>query len=305
MREARISIVNTAKVVLRESRDTLLARAAERIDQVGRDQPDLILLTEQFANCPTGDNECGTKESAEDLKGPITEELAALARKHGCHIAYGLLRKDGERAFNSMVLLNREGKPAWIYDKFTPVPYEMEQCGVSPGGEPKAFEADFGRLGATICFDINFVELAEHWFKQDIELLLFPSAFPAGRLLDSWVVRYGFALAGSTWYDSNRLLDCTGAVVARTSDYCPYTTGVLNLNRRVVHMDGNMGALDKMRTKYAGDVIVEDMRDEAVVVITSLKKGLEVKDLIREFGVETLHDYFQRSRRVRKEHGGV
>ncbi|NUN98554.1 MAG: carbon-nitrogen hydrolase family protein [Candidatus Omnitrophica bacterium] len=305
MREARVSIVNTAKVAVREDRDTLLARARERIDGVSRDRPDVILLTEQFANCPTDNNECGTHKTAEDLKGPITEELSALARKHGCHIAYGLLRKDADRAFNSMVLLDRGGKPVWIYDKFTPVPYEMEQCGVLPGGEPKAYDADFGRLGAAICFDINFGELAEMWFKQDIELLLFPSAFPAGRLLDSWVVRYGFALAGSTWYDNNRILDCTGAVLARTSDYCPYTTGVLNLNRRVVHMDGNMGAIDRMRTKYPGDVIVEDMRDEAVVVITSLKKGLEVKDLIREFGVETLYDYFQRSRRVRKEHGGV
>jgi hypothetical protein len=80
---------------------------------------------------------------------------------------------------------------------------------------------------------------------------------------------------------------------------------VLNLNRRVVHMDGNMGNLDKMRDKYSGDVLIEDMRDEATVCITGLKKGLEVKDLIKEFNIEPLQAYFARSRKVRADHGGI
>jgi predicted amidohydrolase len=305
MREARISIVNTANVINREGRDVLLDRARERIGLVARDRPDVILLTEQFANCPIDNNQCGSHGTAEDLSGPITQELAALAKEHNTYIAYGMLRRDGERFFNSMVLLDRKGKPAWIYDKITPVPYETEQCGVTPGKRPAAFNTDFGRIGAAICFDINFIEIAEAYFEQDIELLLFPSAFPAGRLLDAWAVRYGFAIAGSTWYDHNRIIDCTGATVGRTSDFCSYTTAVLNLNRRVVHMDGNMDGLDRMRTRYAGDVLIEDMREEATVAVTSLKKGLEIKDLMKEFEIESLYAYFTRSRKVRKEHGGL
>jgi hypothetical protein len=80
---------------------------------------------------------------------------------------------------------------------------------------------------------------------------------------------------------------------------------VLNLNRRVVHIDENWGKLDKMRTRYAGDIIVEDLRNEGTCVITSLKTGLEVADLIREFEIETLPNYLDRARRTRQQYGGL
>lgn len=103
----------------------------------------------------------------------------------------------------------------------------------------------------------------------------------------------------------DRIIDCTGATVARTSEIIPYATAVMNLNRRVVHMDGNIEKLDRMRGRCKGDVLVEDMREEAVAVITSLKPGLEVSKLIRDFEIETLPAYFDRSRRSRARHGGL
>jgi predicted amidohydrolase len=305
MRLARISIVNTHQLWLTEDSATLLARAKGRIEAVGRDRPDLVLLPELFANSPKENTPEAAAQAAQAVPGPISEELAALARRFRAYIAFGLLRRVNERLFNSLVLLDREGQPAWIYDKVNPVDTEMTAWGETPGALPSAFNGDFGRIGAAICFDINFTELAEHYAHQDIELLLFSSAFPAGRLLDAWAVRYGLAIAGSTYYNNNRIIDCTGATVARTSDLLPYATAVLNLNRRVVHMDKNLAKLDQMRTQYAGEVIVEDLRDEALCVITSLKEGLEVAELMKEFEITPLPAYFDRSRQVRAEHGGL
>jgi len=306
MREARVSIVNTrSRPHEHEATADIMSRARAHIDKVSRDRPDLILLSEIFANHPAKQGREAAFEAAQAVPGPISEELSALARKHSTYIAFGLLRKDGEKLFNSLVMLDREGSHVWTFDKVTPMAVEMEETSISPGKSPTAFDCGFARVGAAICFDINFLELAEIYFRQEIELLLFASAFPAGRLLDHWAVRYGFAVAGGTWYDRNRIIDCTGATVARTSEIIPYATAVMNLNRRVVHMDGNIDKLDRMRSQYKGDVLVEDMREEAVAVITSLKPGLEVSKLITEFEVETLPDYFDRSRRSRAKHGGL
>ncbi|MDD3927424.1 MAG: carbon-nitrogen hydrolase family protein [bacterium] len=306
MREARISVVNSVTAHIRnEEWDAILNRAKERIRSVGRNKPDLVLLAEIFGNHPAEMTMETVAEAAQTVPGPITEELSALAGEFGTYIAFGLLRRDGERFYNSLVLLDRKGKPVWTYDKVSPMAAEMVDGGISPGAKPSSFDCDFGRVGGAICFDINFAELGEFYWRQNTELLLFSSAFPAGKLLDHWAVRYGFAVAGSTWYADNRIIDCTGAVVGRTSDILPYTTTVMNLNRRVVHMDYNLEKIDRMLSRYAGDVLVEDMRDEAVCMITSLKPGLEVADLIQEFEVETLPDYLDRNRRVRQEHGGM
>ena len=191
------------------------------------------------------------------------------------------------------------------YDKVTPVDSEMTDWGVIPGATPHPWRCDFGRVGGSICFDVNYDELGEYYHRQQIELLLFSSAFPAGRLLD--------ALGRALWlcHRWQHLLRCEPHPGLYRRDGEPHQRPValrhratLNLNRRVVHMDHNLDKLDRMRTRYAGDVLVEDLRDEATCVITSLKKGLEVEDLIREFEVTTLPAYFDRSRRVRAEHGG-
>jgi len=306
MREARLSVVNTRDTSLEEigNVSVVMDRACKRIECVSRDRPDVILLTEYFANHFVEPTPESVAQYAETVSGPISEELSGLARKYGNYIAFGLLRRDGDRFLNSLVLLDRSGKPVWTYDKVSLFPSEYD-CGIAPGAMPSPYQCDFGRVGGAICFDINFSELAEIYCRQDVELLLFASAFPAGRLIDFWATRYGFAIAASTLYDRNRIIDCTGAVMGRTSDLVPYTTAVLNLNRRVVHMDWNMDKIDLMRTRYSGDVIIEDLRDEAVCVITSVKKGLEVADLIKEFDIERLPDYLDRSRRLRVEAGGM
>ncbi len=305
MREARISIVNTHRGTFEEDRAVILRRTVDRIHKTSVDRPDLILVPEEFANWANQPTPAAAAAAAQPLDGPVTEELAALARRYRTYLAFGLLRKNGRRVFNSIVLLDRRGKVVWVYDKITPMVTEMKDLGILPGRRPRSFDCDFGRVAGAICFDINFLELGESYLRQEVELLLFPSAFPGGRLLDAWVARFGFALAQSTWYEHNRILSCTGAVVAQTSDIMPTATACLNLNRRVVHMDGNLEKLDRMRSRYRGDVLVEDLREEAVCVITSLKKGLEVSRLIREFQIETLPAYLDRSRGARRRMGGL
>lgn len=304
MRPVRVATIAPVRRELAEDNAATLRRAVELIEKVGRDRPDIILLPETFA-CRSNDHSpSATRALAQSVPGPLSEELAPLARRFQTHIAFGMLRADGERTYNSLVMLDRDGRCVWSYDKVTPVDWEMATAGISPGGTPQPYRCELGCIAGAICFDINYWELAELYSREGVELVLFASAFPAGRLLDGWAVRYGFAIAGSTYYASNRILDCTGATVGRTSDLLPYATAVLNVNRRVVHMDYNLAKLDRMRSQYAGDVLIEDLREEALCVVTSLKPGLEVAELMREFAVTPLWEYFDHSRRVREEHGG-
>lgn len=296
MRKVRVSTVNTRKASdINEQTASVLARATENIRLAGKSNPDLVLLSELFANRPDEHNRDAYLAASEPLDGDICRQMSVLAKEVASYVAFGLLRRDGNRIFNSLVLLDRQGECVWVYDKTTPMIAEIQDYGITPG-IPSVYDCDFGRVGGVICFDINFTELAEYYQRNDVELLLFSSAFPAGRLLDAWSQRYGFAIAASSWYDSNRIIDQSANTVAHTSDLTPYATAVLNLDRRVVHMDGNLPKIQQMVDKYGPDVLVEDMRDEGLVVISSLKEGLSISELIGEFDIELMHDYFDRSR---------
>ena len=119
MREARLSIVNTGRPGVIEDGQDSLSRAKQRIERVGRDRPDLILLPETFAN--SAKDAPSALESAQEIPGPISEELAVLAKRYETFIAFGLLRRFGEQRFNSLALLDRTGALAWTYDKIAPV----------------------------------------------------------------------------------------------------------------------------------------------------------------------------------------
>ena len=302
MRTARISIVNSRKAVEIDDNERILEKAEDSIRIIGRDRPDLIVLSEHFATTPQQDTPEAVLKVAQSVPGPQTERLASLAKKYESYIAFGMLRREDEEAYNSLILIDRKGRPVWIYDKVFPTIGELKQKRIRPGGDPKAFDCDFGRIGAAICFDINFLELADFYQRAGVELILFSSAFPGGRLLDMWAVRFGFNIAASTRYEFNRIIDLTGNTLNQTSDINPQVTAAVNLNRRMVHMDFNLDKIESMIQHYPGDVLIEDLRPEATCVITSIKAGLEVEELLREFEIEKLPDYFDRSRKIRLKH---
>ena len=160
MREARVSIVVARRVAAEgEDNAAVLARARQGIECVARDRPDLVLLSEGFANPVREFSAKGFAACAETLPGPASEELSALARKYRTYIAFGMFRRKGRRLFNSLVLRDRAGKPVWIHDKVTPMAEEMHS-GITPGKAPRAYDTDFGRLGGAVRFDANLLELA-------------------------------------------------------------------------------------------------------------------------------------------------
>ena len=78
---------------------------------------DLIALPETFR----GQNDL----SFETLDGPTISALAPLAVKHRTYIVAPIDRKDGDRRFNSAVVLDRRGRIAGVYDKM--YPYWVEE----------------------------------------------------------------------------------------------------------------------------------------------------------------------------------
>jgi predicted amidohydrolase len=222
----------------------------------------------------------------------------------GSYVIFGLLRRDGDRIYNSAVTVGRNGDPLFVYDKLRPTPDEVSVLGVTPGASPSVFTSEFGRLGYAICFDINFPEIAESYSRRGVSLVAVPTAFPAGRLLDHWAVRYGFHVASSSHYSGSRVIDPTGATLASTSDLYPAVTVEANLDTATVHMDGNMGRITEACRRYGSDLGVIPMRDEAVVVLISRTDAATVDEIVDEFGIERLSSYFDRSRSIASPVGG-
>ena len=286
-------------------------RASEKligqwIDKAALDNPDIILLTE---GCMHNTPHSATREEkdarSEPLPKPgaITSFLAGKARQHSAYIIGSYWRQDakGRGRYNSAVLIDRQGRLVGYYDKMFPTIGEMES-GVLPGRGAVVFDTDFGRIGALICFDLNFEELLAQYKEKGAELLCFLSNFRGGAMVPSAAFRNQCFIAGAVPHENGVIADPLGRVLAESSHYGRIIFARINLDSRIVHIDFNADRVLRMKEKYRELVKVETASPEAVYFLSSLHPDKSMQEMIEEFEIETLDAYLDRSRREREKH---
>ena len=283
-----------------------MAEMEKRIDTAALDCPDIILLTEGcMHNTPRSASREEKDAASEPLPefGPITKFLARKAKQHHAYIIGSYWRKDkeGRGRYNSAVLVDREGHLAGYYDKMFPTIGEMEG-GVLPGRGAVVFDTDFGRIGALICFDLNFKELLAEYKKQGAELLCFLSAFRGGAMVPSIASRNQCFIASAVPNENGVIVDPLGRVLAESSQYGRIIFSKINLDSQIVHIDFNADRVRRLKEKYRQHVQIETASPEAVYFLTSLHPDISIDEMIEEFEIERLDEYLDRSRSVRLQH---
>ena len=72
----------------------------------------------------------------------------------------------------------------------------------------------------------------------------------------------------------------------------------LDLDRTLIHTNFNEEKVQRLLREHKGEVEMEKFFDaEAWYLLRALKPGVRVRDLCRQYQIETLRDYRHRSRR--------
>ena len=92
-----------------------------------------------------------------------------------------------------------------------------------------------------------------------------------------------------------------GEVVASNTNYFDFAVARVNLDCELVHLDFNWERLRKLKAKYGPKVKISDPGCLGAVLISSEHETISVDDMIEEFGIELLDDYFVRSLAYRRK----
>lgn len=107
----------------------------------------------------------------------FVEMMSGLAREHSMYILAGSLPTvdpGDDRVFNEAYLFGPSGKYV-SQSKLHMTRWEVEEWHVSPGAGLKIVDTELGKVAITICYDIEFPELAREAARQGCYLLLCPS----------------------------------------------------------------------------------------------------------------------------------
>lgn len=289
-------------------KEKIKAVLRKKIEQVLPDRPDLIILPE-CCNRVDAFSPQQRLEFYHYVGDDMQKMMADIAKKHKVNIAYSAVRcvEDDRFPFrNSTVFFDRHGEVVGIYDKNHLVPEENSVYKIGYGDIPqKLIELDIGKIAPAICFDLNFNELLERYIKMKPDLIVFSSAFCGNVIQNIWAYRCRAYFAGAIGAHQNgRIITPFGEIIARTTDNTEYATCKINLDYEIVHIDCNTEKLEAAKEKYREGFIVRDPGGVGCVIIESAIEGKTVDDIINEFGIERMDDYYNRARKHRDENYG-
>jgi predicted amidohydrolase len=270
---------------------TPLHEITRRVDEEGTRHPDVILLPETCR----GQND----RSEEGLQGPTVAAMAELAKKHNTWIAVPIDRREGDNRLNTIVMLDRSGRVACLYDKVFPYWSEYNvRPTVNPGKEIVVHETDFGRVGFATCFDVNFPEVWSQLADKGAEIVLWPSAYSAGTSLQAHALNHHYYIVTSTLLSDCIVYDITGErVLYESSKGINVSRISLDLDRSIYHENFNLEKRDKLLKEHPQDVSQEKhLAMEQWFVLKAARPGLSARELAQQYGLEELRSYIDRSR---------
>jgi deaminated glutathione amidase len=236
------------------------AQAFALLEEAAAGGADLACLPEVW---PCQGSAPDVRAAAEPVPGPRVERLAETARRHSMWIHGGsVLELEGDRVFNTSVLLDRAGELVARYRKihlFDADPPggqpSRESFLYSPGEEIVTADTEFGRAGLSICYDVRFPELYRALAGTGATILFVPAAFRYETGVDHWEVllraraieEQAFVIAAAQWgtwgppgrerrnFGDSLVADPWGRVVARAPEGVGVTLADLDLGevRRV------------------------------------------------------------------------
>ena len=220
---------------------TNVARVTELVREAHGKGAQIILPSELFEGhyfCQTQrEEDFGRAHPAEDH--PTLRHFQQLAAKLGVVIPVSFFEKAGPEHYNSVAVLDADGRMLGVYRKshIPDGPGYQEKFFFKPGNTGfRAFKTKFGTIGVAICWDQWFPEAARAMTLAGADVLFYPTAIgsepeePDFDSRDSWQrVMIGHAVAnsvgvvaanrvgtegGMTFYGSSFVCDARGDKVA-------------------------------------------------------------------------------------------
>ncbi len=291
------------------TRESRIKRILERMEEVTGMKPDIVCLPELF-DTSWVEEEKPLGELAEDEKipGPVTSRIAAFAKRNNCYVVCPLFTKKDGHFYNSSLLLDRNGSIAGVYHKTHPTKTEIypDQAfkggGTVPGAiDQPIIETDFGKVGMQICYDANWTDGWDNLKKKGVDIVIFSSQFPGGRMLNYYARRNSYYIVSSTGGDA-RIIDISGNDLEITTEFVRYVWATINLEKVNVSTWPTNHRLPEMFKKYGDRLGIKVWSTADVITIESRDPGLKVSNVLKEFDIPAYGDDLNNEKEVQDKY---
>ncbi len=276
---------DAGKIVLEETREVLKSLSGYGLD--------LVVFCESVEALGQ------TLETAEEVArpGPFLTAYSEFAATERCHVAGSIKIREHGKVYNSIAFIGPEGQIIGVYHKTHLTHGEIEN-GLASGPGAVVVDTPVGRLGGAVCFDLNFEELRREYRALKPDIIAFASNYHGGLMQAVWAYDCRSYFVSALPFMGGGILDPFGRPLKLTDCYTHVARARVNLDRVMVHLDCNREKFPEIEKKYLGEVVVDIPPNTGPALIFSLTAKRTALDVVAEFGLELLDNYFERARQA-------
>ena len=152
-----------------------LVHSLELIEESCANQVDMICFPESVLDGYACDR-IELANCARSIDSDEVREIASAAKTFEKYIMWTLAEKAEDKIFNSAILFDRTGNIQMVYRKTHLCREANEHLSYTPGDEFPTALVENIRVGAMICFDRHFPEVARNLKLLGVGLILHPTA---------------------------------------------------------------------------------------------------------------------------------
>jgi aliphatic nitrilase len=171
------------------SRDRTITKVLDAVSEAAQRSVELLVFPETFVPwypyfsfvlppVLTGREHLRLYEEAVVVPGPVTEAVAAAARRHAMVIVLGINERDHGTLYNTQLVFDADGALKLKRRKITPTFHERMIWGQGDGAGLQVVETAVGRIGALACWEhynplARYALMAQH---EEIHVAQFPGS---------------------------------------------------------------------------------------------------------------------------------
>ena len=115
-------------------------------------------------------------DSSVIVPGEATDFLAETARENNVYLIVGIVEKDSNTLYCSVVFFSPEGEYLGKHRKIMPTAVERLIWGQGDGSTLSVFDTEIGKIGSVICWENYMPLLRTYMYSQGIQIYCAPTA---------------------------------------------------------------------------------------------------------------------------------